>query len=208
MLDIAAYLVYAAILICAAVIDWRTLRIPNKLVIAIMLDWLVWQILRDLLPRFLQPLGQPDLLIVQKAPAASAASGALAAVLMGAGLMLFALAYEALTHRYAMGGGDVKLMAASALFLGISRSLLALMVACVSAAIIALAYAHVGKHDNLPKNDFHKGGLPEDVSQKAPSPGNKESLEAGHQSAAHAAAPCGFPFGPAIALGSLVALFL
>lgn len=181
MLDIAAYIVYAAILIYAAIIDWRTLRIPNKLVIAIMLDWLVWQILRDVLPRFLLPIGQPNLLIVQEAPAASAASGALAAVILGAGLTLFALAYEVVTHRYAMGGGDVKLMAASALFLGLTRSLLALMVACVAAVVIALIYSRISASVAA-------------VADSAPN----ASAEVSH----------GFPFGPAIALGSLSAIFL
>lgn len=158
MLDIAAYGVYIAILIYAAVVDRRTLRIPNKLVVAIFLDWLVWHILRDLLPRLLE-LGDSGQAVGSSAGAAtgeavheslltflgpadaSAANGALAAIVFGGGLMLFALAYEAVTRKYSMGGGDIKLMAASALFLGLQRSLIALFISCIAAVLTSFAAA-------------------------------------------------------------------
>lgn len=225
MLDIAAFGVYIVILVYAAVVDRHTLRIPNKLIVAIFLDWLVWQILRDALPRLVERGGSglaeagayfgayvdaetgsgagasvdtgESLLTFLGSADASAASGALAAIVFGVGLTLFALVYETVTHKYSMGGGDIKLMAASALFLGLQRSFLALMIACIVACLFRLFYG-IGSTLGIAKLHLHckQEDLETNVSRETFSNDGIEQM------------PGAFPFGPAIAVGSIAALLL
>lgn len=151
MRDPLAYITLAALLAAAVLLwlavrtDLRERRIPNGVVFGLAGAWLLWRLalgacdcwmelagLFDssfpLMMRFkmgawdARPLGLP-----------SAPDGLLAAVTFGIGLLALALAYEAALKREALGGGDVKLMAALALFLGLGRSALCLLVACGAA---------------------------------------------------------------------------
>lgn len=145
----------AAVLVGVAVrTDLRERRIPNGVVAALAGVWLLWRLalgasacweeLTGLLDssfplavRF--AMGAWD---AQPLGLASAPDGLLAAAAFGGGLLALALAFEAASKRDAFGGGDVKLMAALALFLGPGRSALCLLVACV-AVLVQAAFLRV-----------------------------------------------------------------
>ena len=63
---------------------------------------------------------------------------ALAAVAFGGGLLVISLIMDKVLGRESMGGGDVKLFAVMGLYLGLVRSLFALIAACVIGLLFAL----------------------------------------------------------------------
>ena len=106
----------------AAWVDLRQRRIPNAVVLGLVALWLAW---RGALGAAAGAAALPAEGLVGAAAAFGAAfaqaapfglptafEGLLAAVVLGGGMLAFALACEALTKRGALGGGDVKLMAA------------------------------------------------------------------------------------------------
>lgn len=190
LLTLAVLVAAAALLAAIARIDCRTRRIPNRAVGALAGLWLLWRLglgayecwmehagfyssTFPLAYRFQsgawasQPLGLPS------APEALAA-----AAVVGLGLLACTLAYEALAKREALGGGDVKLMAALALFLGLGRSALCLLVACV----VAVAWAALRRR--------RAGGSGSSAGSDA-SPADAQGT---------------FAFGPALAIGAAVAV--
>ena len=58
---------------------------------------------------------------------------------VGGGLLLLLLGYERLRQVDAMGGGDIKLLALTGLYLGWKGNLLCLLLACVLGIVFALA---------------------------------------------------------------------
>lgn len=58
-------------------------------------------------------------------------------LLVGGGILLFSLVFDAVTGKTSLGGGDVKLLFAVGLFLGAALSLLNLLVACVLGLVFA-----------------------------------------------------------------------
>lgn len=197
MATIISYGAFLALLVAAAAIDLRELRIPNGLVAAIVAVWAVWRLLLvvtsalsgssaaaivpaaagglaegaccasligagfssggggaclgpaagDLVP-FAGMLGgalpADPLEKAVDSLAPSAAEGVAGALALSGGLLAATLAYEALTGRRAMGGGDVKLMAAVGLFLGVEGGLACLMAACVVSLLLSLALPRLG----------------------------------------------------------------
>lgn len=113
MLDSVETGVLLALVGIAAVWDVRTGRIPNRLVLA----------------------GLSAALVLR----AAGGAGALLEGLLGLGLAL-ALFFPLFALR-AMGGGDVKLLAVSAAFLGPERTLVALLVTALAGGGMALAAA-------------------------------------------------------------------
>lgn len=172
----------------AAWVDLRQRRIPNAVVLGLAALWLAW---RGALGAAAGAAALPAEGLVGAAAAFGAAfaqaapfglptafEGLLAAVVLGGGMLAFALACEALTKREALGGGDVKLMAALALFLGPGRSAVCLLVACV-AALVGAAGAALCRRS----------------AAGEPTPGGVAPAPAGT-----------FPFAPALAIGAAVAL--
>ena len=106
-------LVLAALLLAAALIDWRTLRIPNRLSGGGALLGLLWSVWAA--PSALQGL-----------------SFGLAGLALGLGLML------PLYLMGAMGAGDVKLMAMVGAFLGAPATLQALLFVGITGGVVAL----------------------------------------------------------------------
>lgn len=101
--------------------------------------------------------------------------GLAGAVLVGGGILLFSLAFDAVTGKTSLGGGDVKLLFAVGLFLGVAMSLLNLLVACV----LGLVFAAVRLRTPQGGAGAQDGG--------GGSPGAKA-----------------FPFGPAIAAAAML----
>lgn len=57
---------------------------------------------------------------------------------MGGGLLIVVLLYEKLRKTDAMGGGDIKLLCLTGLYLGWMKNLLCLLLACVLGIVFAL----------------------------------------------------------------------
>lgn len=202
----------AAVLAWAAWTDHRTRRIPNAAVAGLAGIWLLWRLGLGAwaswgapgsqsgagsgpAARFLagawdgRPLGLP-----------AAPDGLLAAAAFGAGLLAFALAFEALAKKEALGGGDVKLMAALALFLGPGRSAVCLLVACVMALASVAAGRSRAPRDGADAVQGPQGAqVPQGVQASQASRGAQGSQ-------APPGPPGTFAFGPALAIGAVVAL--
>lgn len=128
---VVAYLAFGCVMVAIAVRDTRTLTISNRSVLLLVGLWVLWRL----------ALGVEaatsgfDFLIavVEAAPLTnvSLSDGVLGAVVLGGGLLVFTVIWEALTKKSAMGGGDIKLLTTMGLFLGIAGGLVALAVACV-----------------------------------------------------------------------------
>ena len=136
---IVAYLAFGCVLVAIAVRDVRTLTIDNRSVLLLMGLWLLWRIalgVEAVVNGF-------DFLVavVEAAPltGVSLSDGVLGAIVLGGGLLVFTTAWEAVTKKAAMGGGDIKLLAAMGLFLGLVGGMVALAVACVVFAIVGIA---------------------------------------------------------------------
>ena len=133
IVTLLAYGSFMLLLVVAAGDDLRELRIPNGIVAALAAVWIVWRIA-------LAATHPEDALV----PALSVADGLLGALVLGGGLLAVTLAFEALTGRRAMGGGDVKLMAAVGLFLGVEGGLICLLTACLVSLLLALLLPRLG----------------------------------------------------------------
>lgn len=59
---------------------------------------------------------------------------------VGGGLLLIVLLYEKVRQKEAMGGGDIKLLFLTGLFLGWQRNILCLLIACVLGIVFAFAF--------------------------------------------------------------------
>ena len=117
----AAIAVFAGFLIWAAAVDARRRIIPNAAVAAGCAGWLVLLVAAE--------LAGIDVRV-------AAASGLAAGLLLLAGLLVFAVVFERASGRASMGGGDIKLLAACGLYLGLVRALVALMAACILALAV------------------------------------------------------------------------
>ena len=58
----------------------------------------------------------------------------------GGGLVLIVLLYEKVRQKEAMGGGDIKLLFLTGLFLGWQRNILCLLIACVLGIVFAFIF--------------------------------------------------------------------
>ena len=72
-------------------------------------------------------------------PLAVLKDGAIGGFAVAGGLLLFVLAAERLLGKEAMGGGDIKLLFVTGLFLGWKGNLLCLLLACVVGVVFGLA---------------------------------------------------------------------
>ncbi len=152
MLTLAAYVTLFALLLTAAVKDIRARRIPNGLVAAVASLWLVWRIALVASAA----MGDADALLV----IADSLERAAAALVIGGGLLGLTLLYERITGRYAFGGGDIKLVAVVALFLGVMPSLVALTVACAVSLLYAVLARSTTASNGIPFAPCVACGLP------------------------------------------------
>lgn len=145
-LTLVAYGLVVVLLAVAAAIDMRTRRIPNAVSVAMVGLWVVWRVALGLggtlsgigfwaevwapAPPVIVP---PGLVIGGLTPA----GGLVGAIVLGGGLLVLTAGYEAFAHRESFGGGDIKLMAALGLFLGLERGVICLLAACVLSLLFA-----------------------------------------------------------------------
>lgn len=116
----------AAVFLFAAVrTDLRDRIIPNRIPLALAGLWLCRLPVAGL-------LGADGAALLD-----SAFAGLLGALVIGGGLLAFTLLFERVTGRASMGGGDIKLMAACALYLGVQRGALCLALSCALGVALA-----------------------------------------------------------------------
>ena len=134
-----AYAALATVLMGAALVDWDTFTIPNGFVIAAIAIWAasVWFMRPPSVAMF--GVGSMFVPLAGAGWLAVALDGVVGALAVGIGILLFSLGFDAVTKRTSLGGGDVKLLFAVGLFLGLAGSLLNLLVACVLGLAFAVA---------------------------------------------------------------------
>lgn len=210
VITLVAYGLVVALLGMVAVIDGRTRRIPNALSGALVVLWVLWRFVLGLAGHYMglgfkaEVLGPaPDVVVPPglEIGGISFASGILGAVILGGGLLVLTTLYELATRKESFGGGDIKLMAALGLFLGVERGLVCLLAACVFSLVYAAVRALLSKMRGARVSATSS-------AQQAPAAtgGFKTSgappLELGDRDALLAGT---VPFAPFIALGTLVA---
>ena len=177
LLTIVVYAAFIGLLVVATVIDLRTLRIPDPVIVALFVVWLAW--------RLAVHFGG-----VTTAPI-TFSQGIVGAILLGGGLLLVTAVYEMITHKRAMGGGDIKLLAMVGLYLGIEGGLVCLMVACVASLVLSFALPRLGW--KVPRTDEELATSNDVDGDGIPDPARPILLK-------------DVPFGPAIMCGAAVAL--
>lgn len=177
-LSVAVYAVFLCVLAAAAVVDLRTLRIPNIFSLSLFCLWVAWRVAVHF--------------TVAQAPV-TFSDGIIAAVMMGGGLLVFTTVYEMITKKRAMGGGDIKMLAVVGLYLGVGAGLFCLLVACATSLVLSLVLPRLGweppRDEALiaASNDVDGDGIPDPAA-----PVLLKSV----------------PFGPAITAGAAVAVAL
>lgn len=226
-ITLAAYGLVVLLLVAATVTDVRTRRIPNLVPLAIVALWGLWRIVLGFAGMhtglgFVEEMfaPAPDVTVPPgfEIGGITVASGILGAVVLGGGLLVLTVGYEAFAHKQAFGGGDIKLMAALGLFLGLERGIVCLMVACVCSLIyaviarrIAKAAAPIRDAGEEPAGFAMGDGCDERSGSNGHSGHDGANGLAGHdgddvrhrQEQSFGATV--LPFGPFIALGALVA---
>lgn len=184
-----AYAVLACILCGIALVDFDTFTIPNGFVAAVLGVWAatVWFMRAPAQgfgpgSMFASSFGDGFVPVL--------IDGLAGGVIVGGGILLFSLLFEQVTKRESLGGGDVKLLFAVGLFLGIPLGLFNLLLACVIGLAIAFALKLSGGSSDSSPCDFDRktgdGG-----------PGELESFRTR-----------AIPFGPAIAAATVVTLLI
>lgn len=121
-----AFCVVAALLLAAASIDLDTYTIPNVFVVGISLVFFAMLAAETM-------AGVPMTGVV-----AQAIDGLLGSLVVGGGMLLFSIVFDLVTGRMSLGGGDIKLLLAVNLFLGLRLSILNLVLCCVFGLLFAL----------------------------------------------------------------------
>lgn len=154
VLTLVAYGLVLVLLAAVAVIDGRTRRIPNVLSGGLMVLWLVWRVVLGFAGRhmglgfraeFLGPAPTVTVPPGLEIGGITFAEGILGAVILGGGLLILTTIYELIVRKESFGGGDIKLMAALGLFLGVERGLVCLLAACVLSLLYAGVRTVVGR---------------------------------------------------------------
>ncbi len=174
------YFIFAVLLFVVSVVDFSSFRIPNSLVVSLVALWVFWRV----------GLGVGSVIVgidfttgfLAPAPiwGVSFADAIIAAAILGGILLIATVIYEAITKKYGMGGGDIKLLAAVGLFLGIERGILCLLFACIVSLILALLVPRA------------RWGAKSVVTEEGSDQPILRSV----------------PFGPSIAIGTIIALIV
>lgn len=135
--ELGQWLLFAALLLALSLTDWLRQIIPDRLLAALAVNRAVWFVL----------LGQG------LAEAAEAGK----ALAVPAALLALTLALERVLGREAMGGGDIKLLAALALYLDWAELVLALLTGCVLGLLWA-GLTRRGRGRTMPFGPFLAAG--------------------------------------------------
>ncbi len=113
-------------LFCLSLVDLEAMIIPNGCLIVAAAAWLVTL-----------PLIRPGWRVIL--------NSVIAAIIFGVGILLLSILLDRLLKKESLGGGDVKLLAVTGLYLGIIGSLFQLILACVMGLVFAFLRRSVRK---------------------------------------------------------------
>ena len=177
-----AYMILAGILCSMMLVDLKTYTIPNVFITSGIAVWFcsVWfmTVPADVFGpgTLLAPyLGMGFLAVL--------VDGIIGAVVIGGGILAISLLFDHVTGRTSLGGGDVKLLFMTGLFLGLFGALFALILACVIGLLFAFVWALFDSRSSE-KQKLEKEKGRERFKTKA------------------------FPFGPSIAMATIVVLLV
>ena len=217
-----AYCALATVLLGVSLYDLDTMTIPNGFIIALIAIWTICLALCGVC----QLAGVPIGLYSQQFAASQLATfgamgpwvgtgalslameGLIGAVVLCAIIFVVCLVFEKITGKVGLGGGDIKLLFACTLYLGFALGLFNLVVSC----ILGIVFFVVGLAKAAPATDDA------DADAEADAQADAEALETAAADAAAAAddaaddaaptpAKGAFPFGPAIAVATIISLF-
>lgn len=124
---------FVLLVAASAVVDFCERRIPNALVFAAAASWAVARIVLGV------RMGSVSAMFAARMLpwGLTAFDGVVGAAVLGGGVLLATVVFEALSGRAAMGGGDIKLLAVVGLFLGWERGLVCLFAACIASVVVS-----------------------------------------------------------------------
>lgn len=125
------YILFASILLCCAFADLEGYIIPDRFVVSLIAVRLVF-------------------LVFTGAGKGEWVDSLLGGFAVGGGLLLIVLAFEKIRKVEAMGGGDLKLLFATGLYLGWKGNLLCLFAACILGIVFGLAATKGKKETAFP----------------------------------------------------------
>lgn len=190
MLSIIPSALFLVLLAIIAVIDLRERKIYNWEIGLLVAVWVVWAAF-EIVPEVSQRTGFIGAASVPfPITGVSMVESLMAALLFGGGSLMLTLAFEFLSGCFAFGGGDIKLLFACGLFLGIEGEAIALLIACATCALCGVVVLRMRRQ---PAKD-DSGGEQAKVSSAAKGGGASLSTS--------------LPFGPFIAIGCIVSLML
>lgn len=156
-------LIFASVLLASAFADLKGYIIPDRFIVAaIVLRIPFFFCLQDLKGQLIDAL--------------------IGGFAIGGGLLLVVLLYEKLRKIEAMGGGDLKLLFVTGLYLGWARNILCLLLACIFGIVFGLVMRRIGCKD----------------AQDAD----------GHMHAEQEMSHKAFPWGPSIAAAAIVSALI
>ena len=175
--ELLEYLLFACILLVCSFTDIEGYVIPDRFIIAGAVIRIIFILVSgDIVPNLID-----------------AALGGLA---IPAVLLLIVLLYEKLRGREAMGGGDIKLLFVTGLFLGWQRNILTLIFAC----IIGIVFAFAMPRKKIPAEDAQ--GAEQDREMAAAAAETAEGETDGPRFTK------AFPWGPSIAIAAFISMMV
>lgn len=137
VMGLAVYLVIAAVLIAVSVIDFRTRRIPNEYVLALLA-------LRLVVAAFDALWGSASAAFVSLVTSGVVSIGVTFALVVPKRI------FEKRTQQESLGWGDVKLLAVGCLFLDLQQAFTALFIASLVGVVLGVCFRIFAKDHTFP----------------------------------------------------------
>ena len=183
VIALAACVTFIGVVVAAAIIDLRTLHIPNGLLIFAVVIWIAEHISLFILSGAYASLTDMFGYMGLSSEGLRAAffsvanfssgfgshaptfgSSLIGAVLLGGGAYVVSRAYEAVSHKPSMGAGDIKLLLVAGLYLGWWRGLFCAIIACIAFLVTMALLPRMGWQPEeawIPLEDCYKRTLEE-----------------------------------------------
>ena len=139
------YIILCCILMGLSLVDLDTYLIPNRFILSGILLWTVTAILIGLRDAAADA-GTLSGAALLTAIGSQLLRGLIGGLAIGGGILILSLIFDKVSGKEGMGGGDIKLLFVTGLFLGLAGGFLCLMVACV----IGLLFVAAMKNQKIP----------------------------------------------------------